>query len=423
MHSITRAVVTTIVTLFLASVALSASATIHLDYDFDTAGDVADNFDEFVLEGTVGHTLDGGLSNSGAISTPGHSKAVYTTKSLYSIGSVGSSYNFVAYMHNQGGDGYSGMGFTALSASGANTSGYPYVPIDALGVSVHGGGFVFSDGGNNYEQLWNGTLSIPEITTVVPYTSGSGTLLGDGSPTDQWYKVVFLVEIDSNGKFDTHLEVWPTDASGTELYSDASAIYEFNDRSATALLAAPAIMSYFSFSGDRVHNFDNFSINLEGGVSVIEEDAPVVLTEAATETTGTIVADGSVTDEGGSGVIERGFVYGTTSDPTLTDGVVVVSGTTGDFSGTTDVLENDTYHVRAYATNSSGTSYGADVTVEVTSGTSTGGGGDVDGGGDGDVTSSGTLAATGFDAVSIGTLGLGLLAAGVMVTRRRSTQR
>lgn len=401
---------------------MSASATIQLVYDFDTAGDVASNFDEFVLDGTVEHTLTGGLSDSGAISTPGNSKAVYTTKSRYAIGSPGSSYEFVAYMHNQGGDGYSGMGFTALSAAGANASGYPYVPLDALGVSVHGGGFVFHDDGNTYEELWTGAQNTAEITEVQAYTAGSGVLLGDGSPTAQWYKVIFIVVLDNNSQFDTRLEVWPTDDAGELLFEEASAIFEFNDRASADLVNAPAIMSYFSFSGDRIHNFDNFSINLDGGVSIIDEDAPVVLTEDATETAGTIAVDAAVTDQGGSVVVERGFVYSTESDPTISDTVVVVSGTTGDYSGVTEVLENDTYHVRAYATNASGTSYGADVSVDIANGTppSGGGGGDSDGG---EVTTTSSLAATGFDAVPVGILGgIGVFAGVVMLLRRRNRQ-
>jgi hypothetical protein len=103
----------------------------------------------------------------------------------------------------------------------------------------------------------------------------------------------------------------------------------------------------------------------------------------------------------------------------------VVPGTgTGTYSGTSDVLENGTFYVRAYATNNAGTSYGSEVEVEITSGCTTdcgsGGGGGIDGGGD--TTSPGKLASTGFDAMPAAVIGgLGVFAGVVMMRRRRTS--
>ncbi|MEA4883989.1 MAG: beta-propeller fold lactonase family protein, partial [Clostridia bacterium] len=71
---------------------------------------------------------------------------------------------------------------------------------------------------------------------------------------------------------------------------------------------------------------------------------------------------GEVTGDGGDTVTERGVVYSTVSDPTLVTGTAVTADEagTGEFDATLAGLSpNTTYYVRAYATNGSGTAYGA----------------------------------------------------------------
>jgi len=78
-----------------------------------------------------------------------------------------------------------------------------------------------------------------------------------------------------------------------------------------------------------------------------------------TQTTATL--EGNVTADGGAVVTARGFCWGTTANPALTDSVTTVTGTTGAFSAILNNLTaGTTYHYRAYATNSAGTSYGGD---------------------------------------------------------------
>jgi uncharacterized protein (TIGR02145 family) len=56
------------------------------------------------------------------------------------------------------------------------------------------------------------------------------------------------------------------------------------------------------------------------------------------------------------------LVYATTSNPTLSNTVLTIGSGEGSFSGTlTGLTPNSTYYVRAYATNSSGTAYGNEV--------------------------------------------------------------
>jgi len=93
-------------------------------------------------------------------------------------------------------------------------------------------------------------------------------------------------------------------------------------------------------------------------------DLPVVTTTAVTGVTKiSAISGGEVTYNGGGTVSARGLAWGTGANPTIA-GTVVAGGTgTGIFvSNLTGLTKFTTYHVRAYATNSAGTAYGADVT-------------------------------------------------------------
>lgn len=411
-----RLVAVGILTAALAFSGVHASASTSLSYDFNTSGDVPNYFNSYVSSGPVAWSSTGGIADSGSIAAPGSNSAVFTTKSAFSIGPVGSTYVFTADMKSVGGGGYSGMGFTTLAPSASTASGYPYRPNDALGISVHGGGFVFHDGNVNYNGSWSGGSDAAITETK---TSATVDLLGVGS-ADDWYKVIFTAVLDSESQFDTKVEVWILNSSGVSLESSAAAIFEFNNRPAADLIAAPKINSYFNLSGDRVYNFDNYSLNLAGGTSVIEEGMPVVLTDGASESSGALDMDGTLSAAGDSSVIERGFVYSTETAPTISDDVIVVSGTsTGSFSGTTGTLPNDTYYVRAYATNTAGTSYGSEVTVEVAAGSS--GGGDNEGGESGGSENGGTnaLADTGLDTATLALTATAMVTAGVVLATRR----
>ena len=78
---------------------------------------------------------------------------------------------------------------------------------------------------------------------------------------------------------------------------------------------------------------------------------------------------GSVTNNGGAVITENGLVWSTSLNPTTADNTGAISGAiTGIYSCNMEFLtQNTTYHVRAYAINSAGTSYGADLTFTTVS--------------------------------------------------------
>ncbi|UAY52771.1 T9SS type B sorting domain-containing protein [Ferruginibacter albus] len=115
-----------------------------------------------------------------------------------------------------------------------------------------------------------------------------------------------------------------------------------------------------STSNSRNLYFKNFIIT--GSVAAA---LPTVTTTGAGNVTAvSATSGGNVTDDGGATVTERGVVYSTSANPTTTD-TKVIDAATGTGSFTSNLLSltpSSTYHIRAYATNSVGTAYGADST-------------------------------------------------------------
>lgn len=94
-----------------------------------------------------------------------------------------------------------------------------------------------------------------------------------------------------------------------------------------------------------------------------------VSTTAISQITGnSAVSGGSITTDGGAAITARGVVWSTTATPTITLTTKTNDGTgAGQFSSTLDGLVPGTlYYVRAYATNSVGTTYGDEKTLTTT---------------------------------------------------------
>ncbi|MCX6247838.1 MAG: hypothetical protein NTW10_08905 [Bacteroidetes bacterium] len=90
---------------------------------------------------------------------------------------------------------------------------------------------------------------------------------------------------------------------------------------------------------------------------------PVVTTSAVSNISqGSAICGGTVISTGSSALTARGVCYSTVKDPLISDRIVTDSLTgTGSFVCTLyGLTPNILYHIRAFATNGSGTSYGAD---------------------------------------------------------------
>jgi len=86
-------------------------------------------------------------------------------------------------------------------------------------------------------------------------------------------------------------------------------------------------------------------------------------------TTNSATTGGNVTNDGGATVTARGVVWSTAQNPTISLTTRTSNGTgVGSYvSSITGLTSNTTYYVRAYATNSTGTSYGNQITFKTNS--------------------------------------------------------
>lgn len=113
---------------------------------------------------------------------------------------------------------------------------------------------------------------------------------------------------------------------------------------------------------------------------------PTVETLGVTEITQTnALCMGDITDNGNATITAKGFCWSTEQSPTLENGFTTeadyrrVEPVPPFYATITDLLANTTYYVRAYATNSAGTAYGANfcfVTLEENNGGDDNGGDD-----------------------------------------------
>ena len=88
----------------------------------------------------------------------------------------------------------------------------------------------------------------------------------------------------------------------------------------------------------------------------------VVTAGVSAVTTTSAQSGGNVTADGGAPVTARGVCWSTTNNPTIFSDTTVNGAGTGSFSSViTGLTDNTPYHVRAYAINAAGPTYGDDV--------------------------------------------------------------
>ena len=92
-------------------------------------------------------------------------------------------------------------------------------------------------------------------------------------------------------------------------------------------------------------------------------EKPTVVSNLVSQITETsAVAGGEVISDGGAEVTARGVCWSISSNPTIENDKTIDGEGVGSFqSNLSDLSQNMTYYVRAYATNSEGTSYGQEV--------------------------------------------------------------
>jgi uncharacterized protein (TIGR02145 family) len=114
----------------------------------------------------------------------------------------------------------------------------------------------------------------------------------------------------------------------------------------------------------QVYNGTSF-VNIVGGAAQFALPVISSTTGAYSITTSAAMSGGVITSDGGASITARGIVWGTSTGPTIALATKTTDGTgTGTYSSSiTGLTSGVTYYLRAYATNSIGTKYGAEITL------------------------------------------------------------
>ena len=120
---------------------------------------------------------------------------------------------------------------------------------------------------------------------------------------------------------------------------------------------------YSSYSYDKTNGFSVRCLRDSTGGGGSSASLPTVTTGTVSNIAATsATCGGNVTSDGGATVSARGVCWSTSQNPTVSGSHTTDGSGTGSFtSNITGLTANTTYYVRAYATNSAGTAYGAEV--------------------------------------------------------------
>lgn len=144
---------------------------------------------------------------------------------------------------------------------------------------------------------------------------------------------------------------------GTTLSVTGAENYVWNTGDTTStIVVTPVTNTIYTVIGTNENNCsDSASITI-----FVHPSPPSVLTASVTGVSYTsALCGGNVTFEGSSVTTARGVCWSTLQNPTISDSLTIDSCGLGNFTSQITGLQPDTrYYVRAYATNSEGTSYG-----------------------------------------------------------------
>ncbi len=189
--------------------------------------------------------------------------------------------------------------------------------------------------------------TVPTVTTNdVSLVDSDSAFCGGNVASDGGAIVTACGVCWSKSSNPTTADFFTTDGSGTGSFT--SSITGL-DISTTYYVRAFATNSVGTAYGEE-RNFSTLST----------ATSPTVTTNAVSSiTSNSAVCGGNVTSDGGAAVTARGVCWSTSTNPTTANSSASGGNGTGSFTANISGLDNNTtYYVRAFATNSIGTSYG-----------------------------------------------------------------
>jgi len=227
---------------------------------------------------------------------------------------------------------------------------------------------------NNAADGLSGGMIMPVVFTGAATTqSGNYSIRNDSSFESSGMSQTLTTSVDNSWVFGAiHNFVSSTaptiPAGQTDVIDGANTLKTDSGVSTFMTFWVQAQTSTTPTAGTVVTINDTAPAGFEGHITLVEvlpaPVAPTVTTQAVTNiAASTATGNGNVTSDGGGTITERGIVWNTTGSPTTADNKVTAGGTTGSYSASlTSLTASSVIHVRAYATNSAGTSYGNEVT-------------------------------------------------------------
>ena len=225
---------------------------------------------------------------------------------------------------------------TGQSPNPALTGNYAYLNSDGYGSS-----------GTQNADLVTPTLDLSLFTNVTlqfnhyfkSYSGSSGTL---------------SYSINNGGSWTSISTFTTTSATNPASFSQVIA----------AVAGQANVKFKWNYTGAYGYYWGIDNISITGTLASI----PAVTTTAASAIASTTATSGgNVTSAGASSVTARGICWSTSANPTISGSHTTDGSGTGTFvSSLTGLTANTTYHIRAYATNTSGTAYGDDLTFTTT---------------------------------------------------------
>jgi hypothetical protein len=214
-----------------------------------------------------------------------------------------------------------------------------------------------------------------------PVSAHGGTLnacLKDVTATDNKTRLI-SPQINLSGITGATLTFWHTQAVWTPDQDQLIVYYRTSTTGTWTALATYTAsitswtMETITLPGGTNDYYIAFEGNAKYGYGVCIDDVsitgnapaqPIVTTTAVTSISPTTaISGGNVTSPGSSSVTARGVCWGTSANPAITGNHTTDGTGAGIFtSSLTGLSPSTTYHIRAYATNASGTSYGIDLT-------------------------------------------------------------
>jgi len=200
---------------------------------------------------------------------------------------------------------------------------------------------------NGADLTFTTDTSLPIVTTQAASNiePDSATLNGLANANNDSTTVTFEYGLDTN--------------YGSTVTAAQSPVTGSTDTAVSANITGldPNTMYHFRVVGQNSSGTNNGS---DLTFTTLPPRTPTVTTAPVTKVTfHTAKSGGNVTDEGDAPVTARGVCWSTSPNPTIADNFTTNDSGPGPFNSTMNQLtESTTYYVRAYATNSYGTSYG-----------------------------------------------------------------